>query len=245
MYTPSDHTHPAAINGKSLDVESNLDKVNSDTKSEAQSVSEVLTPAEIIRTSSYWVLWVAWGGLIFGLMLKNCFYKQFGLLYIRDDKLLTLLGTFTPLVTSIARVALGFCIDKHILSVKGSLVLGLSSSSVLCAFWYLAPQISGVLYAVLILCLSSVLGVFYVAFPIAIMRMYSSAHFSSVLAMLYTASFVVGLSVAVLTTPILHAVGWFGIFASGSFLNLVALVLVAVAKLDNNWGQEQIKVGHI
>ena len=232
MYTPSDHTHPAAINGKSLDVERNADKVNSDIRSEAQSVSVVLTPAEIIRTSSFWALWFSWGGLTVGLMLKNCFYKQFGLLYIRDDKLLTLLGTFTPLVTSIARVALGFCIDKHILSVKGSLILGLSSSSVLCAFWYLAPQVSGVLYAVVILCLSSVLGVFYVAFPTAIMRMYSSAHFSSVLAMLDTAASVVGLSVAVLTTPMLQALGWFWIFASGSFLNLVILALVAATKLE-------------
>ncbi|KAK3719839.1 hypothetical protein RRG08_040141 [Elysia crispata] len=200
--------------------------------SKPDNASKTLTPAEILQTSGFWVLWLSWVALIYSLMLKNCFYKQFGFVYLRNDKALTLLGTFTPLVTSLARIALGYSMDKAIIGVEGSLVIGLSSCSLLCAFWFWAPQISGALYSFLILCLASMLSVFYVVFPTAILRMFGPTHFSFVLAMLYTGSTTVGLTFAVLATPVLHALGWFWVFISSSVLNLIALMYVIVAKIN-------------
>ncbi|KAK3768279.1 hypothetical protein RRG08_031071 [Elysia crispata] len=223
---------------KSLDVESNrevtsgTDRDSDQLNSEVNHISNAFQAMDIMRTSNFWVLWLSWVALIYGLMLKNCFYKQFGFLYISNDKNLTLLGTFSPLLTSIARIAFGYCMDKGIVGVKGSLVISLSFCSVLSAFWFWAPQVSEAVYASLILCLASMLGALYVVFPAAIHRIFGPAQFSLVLAMLYSASTVVGLTVAVCATPFLNSLGWFWIFASSSFISLVALACVIVANLD-------------
>ncbi|KAK3764021.1 hypothetical protein RRG08_004385 [Elysia crispata] len=100
------------------------------------------TPTEALRSGHFYALWLYGFAICYGLILKNNYYKQFGLLYINNDVFLTLVGSLVPVFASTTRIILGTCIDRNILSIQDCLVISLAANSFLCAFWFFAPQVS-------------------------------------------------------------------------------------------------------
>ncbi|GFR84700.1 oxalate:formate antiporter [Elysia marginata] len=135
--------------------------------------------SEMLRSSAYYAVLFAGTALEFGLQIKANFYKQFAQLYIHNDRYLTLVGTLVPITSTLSRVVFGVLHDKGYLTLKDTLVVGLSVNSVLCAFWYIVPQVSAILYMFLVLGLAVAQGLFYVFLFCAPLRLFGPDHLST------------------------------------------------------------------
>ncbi|GFN91630.1 oxalate:formate antiporter-like isoform x1 [Plakobranchus ocellatus] len=72
-------------------------------------------PSETIKTPVFYALLLYGTSMKYGLILKSNYYKQFALLYINDDKYLTLVGTLIPIISTVSRIIFGACLDKGLL----------------------------------------------------------------------------------------------------------------------------------
>ncbi|RUS80970.1 hypothetical protein EGW08_011245, partial [Elysia chlorotica] len=181
---------------------------------------EILTrPLEILRTGDFYALWLFGVALGFGLILKNNYYKQFGLLYINNDMFLTLVGSLIPVFASTARIVFGACIDRNILSIQDCLAISLAANSILCAFWFFAPQVDNILYMFLILFMACAHAVVHTIVGTGVAKLFGPDHYYINYGLVYSGSFVSAILSAFVVTPLLQAVGWFWLFASCSFLS--------------------------
>ncbi|GFN91622.1 oxalate:formate antiporter [Plakobranchus ocellatus] len=196
------------------------------TKYQSENATKSWEPAEIIKTPVFYVLLLFGMSILYGLILKSNYYKQFALLYINDDKYLTLVGTLIPIVSTVSRIIFGACLDKELLSIKDAVVLSLSLHIIFCTFWFFAPQVNAILYLILVLCLAVVQSVFYLIMPTAAHRIFGPLHFSNNYGLLLSINILVGVGTPGLFGPILDVLGWFWLFTSVSITSLVTLVFV-------------------
>lgn len=183
-----------------------------------------MPPLDVLKSGDFYALFLFGFALCYGLILQANYYKQFGLLYIKNDRFLTLTGSLVPLLSSIARVFLGMSIDKNILSIQDCLVIGLAANSILCAFWYFAPQINDILYMTLILLLSMSHAMIHTSVGTGVARFFGPKHFVINYGMVYFAGTLSSIISAAAVTPLRQAFGWFWLFTSCSILSLVVLI---------------------
>ncbi|RUS72679.1 hypothetical protein EGW08_019560, partial [Elysia chlorotica] len=187
-----------------------------------------LKPMEALKTGSFKTLWLFVVALMYGLILKNNYYKQFGLLYIKNDRFLTLVGSLIPVTASIARILFGSLIDREILSIKTCVVITLSANSLFCDFWWFVPQLDGIAYLFLILSMASTHSVTYTLAATGTLQAFGPDHFATNFAMVYTAATVVAIVTALTVNPLLQALGWFWLFASCGIVSTIALFCTVV-----------------
>ncbi|GFO24366.1 oxalate:formate antiporter, partial [Plakobranchus ocellatus] len=60
------------------------------TTSPPESIPKSWKPSETVKTPVFYAVWLFGVSMLYGLILKSNYYKQFALLYIYDDKFLTL-----------------------------------------------------------------------------------------------------------------------------------------------------------
>ena len=182
-----------------------------------------LKPLEAMKTSSFYALWLYGASLVYGLILKNNYYKQFGLLYINDDQFLTLIGSLVPVFASATRVVMGSCIDRKILNIQDCIVIGLATNSLLCAFWFFAPQVNEILYLVLILGLACAHSMAFTLIATGVIKLYGTEHFYLIYGLNFSSSTFVSMVTAVSVTAIRDALGWYWLFASCSVMSVLVL----------------------
>ncbi|GFO48201.1 oxalate:formate antiporter [Plakobranchus ocellatus] len=190
------------------------------------------TPKEMIRSPVFYALFFFGMALQHSLLLKSNFYKKFGLLYIRNDKYLTLVGTLIPITSSSSRIVIGTLLDKSILSFKDATMFGLSLNCVMCAFWYIAPQVNDILYMFVVLSLAAAQSLYYVVIPSAPLRLFGPNHISSNYGLVLSCTFIISFLTPVVNTALLHALGWQWVFNSGAIFSLLVLCLVALTKFN-------------
>ena len=189
-------------------------------------------PLEALKTGSFRALWLFVVALMYGLILKNNYYKQFGLLYIKNDRFLTLVGSLIPVTASIARITFGSLMDREILGIKSCMIITLSINSLLCMFWWFIPQVNGVAYMILILSLASVHSVTYTLAATGTLLLFGPTHFATNFALVYTAATVTSVVTALTVSPLLQALGWFWIFASCGIVSGIALLCTTLINME-------------
>ncbi|KAK3726963.1 hypothetical protein RRG08_004056 [Elysia crispata] len=194
------------------------------TESEEQQKS--MTPTETLKTPTFYAVFMFGIVTMYALLLKANFYKQFGLLYIPDDRFLTLVGTLIPVVAAASRMVLGAALSRCLVTIKVVLIFSLSVNSVLCSVWYFVPQINAVFYMFFILGLALVQSQFYVVAPVASLRIFGPGHFSTNYGLLMFSFVPVGILSPVVIPWLIVSLGWFWLFASASGLCLVTLLAV-------------------
>ncbi|GFN87808.1 oxalate:formate antiporter-like isoform x1 [Plakobranchus ocellatus] len=190
------------------------------------------TPKEVLRSPLFYA--VAFFGIAmeYGILLVANFYKNFALLYIHNDKFLTLVGTLVPIISTCSRVVFGIFMDKDLLTLKDVTIIGLSINSVLCAFWYLSPRVSEILYMFLILVLSGAQGLMYVVLPTSALRLYGPTHLLTNFGLVTSSTVIGSILSPIINSPLLHALGWRWVFTAGSIFNLLVLCYVTVTKFN-------------
>ncbi|GFO06821.1 oxalate:formate antiporter-like isoform x1 [Plakobranchus ocellatus] len=218
------HIVPSIINQNEISAKNNSER-NAPTIHHNEHVPKSWKPSEIVKTPVFYALLFFGTSILYGLVLQSNYYKQFALLYINDDKYLTLVGTLIPIVSTISRIIFGACIDKGLLSVKDVVVLSLSMHIIFCTFWFFAPQVNAVLYLILMLCLAMTQSMYYLIMPTAGLRIFGPGHFSTNYGFLLINNLIVGIT-PLFVGPLLDILGWFGLFISASITSLVSLIFV-------------------
>ncbi|GFN75121.1 oxalate:formate antiporter-like isoform x1 [Plakobranchus ocellatus] len=190
------------------------------------------TPKEVLRSPVFYA--VAFFGIAmeYGILLVANFYKKFALLYIHNDKYLTLVGTLVPIISTCFRVVFGIFMDKDLLTLKDVTIIGLSINSILCAFWYLSARVSGILYMFLILVLSGAQGLMYVVLPTSALRLFGPIHLLTNFGLVISSTVISSILSPTINSPLLHALGWRWVFTAGSIFNLLVLCYVTVTKFN-------------
>ncbi|GFO06820.1 oxalate:formate antiporter [Plakobranchus ocellatus] len=196
------------------------------TQYQRENATKSWKPSETIKMPVFYAVLLFGMSILYGLILKSNYYKQFALLYINDDKYLTFVGTLIPIVSTVSRIIFGACLDKELLSIKDAVVLSLSLHIIFCTFWFFTPQVNAILYLILVLCLAMVQSAFYVIMPTAAHRIFGPLHFSNKFGLLLSINLLVGVGTPGLFGPLLEVLGWFWLFISVSITSLVTLVFV-------------------
>ena len=163
-------------------------------------------PLQALQTPIFYSVVTFCVATLYSLTLKSNYYNQFALLYIRDDRYLTLtlVGTLIPVVAVVSRLCFGAALDKKVTTIKDVMVLALSVNGILCSFWYFVPNVSPGLYMVIILCLAMVHSTYYVILRAVCLQNFGLTHFSTNITLLQLICVLVGL----LVTPFLENLGW-------------------------------------
>ncbi|GFN82594.1 oxalate:formate antiporter-like isoform x1 [Plakobranchus ocellatus] len=192
------------------------------------------TPKEVLRSPVFYAVCFFGIAIEYGLLLKANFYKKFALLYIHNDKYLTLVGTLVPIISTGSRVLFGTLMDKSLLSLKDVAIIGLSLNCVLCAFWYISARVNAILYMFLVLGLAAAQSLMYVVIPTAALRLFGPVHLSTNYGLLASCTFICSILSPVITSLFLHAFGWPWVFITGSVCSLLVLCYVTLTDFNRN-----------
>ncbi|GFO22845.1 transporter, major facilitator family protein [Plakobranchus ocellatus] len=190
------------------------------------------TPSEVLMSPVFYAVFLFGMALEYGLLLKSNFYKKFALLYIRDDKYLTLVGTLIPIISTCSRIIFGVLMDRAVLNFKDVIMFGLSLNCVICAFWYTAARVNESLYMFIVLGLAVAQSLYYVVVPTSALRLFGPGHTSTNYALVTSSTFIIGMLSPVVNTPLLYTFGWQWVFTSGSIFSLFVLCYVTVCSFD-------------
>ena len=216
------HDEPAELTG-GTDVTSDISSDSKTAPNDTKTSTAQMKPLKAIKMARFWDLWLYGAATGLGMTLKDSYYKQYGLIYIRNDKLLTLLGSLMPVVVCVSRVAFGGLVKKGLVTVNSALVFSLLLNCLTCAFWFFAPGLDEVLYIFLILVMSFSHSLLYVVLATGTLEEFGTEHFANIYSMVYSGSPIASFLSACYITPVLDAVGWFWVFMSSSILSFVAL----------------------
>ncbi|GFS20949.1 oxalate:formate antiporter [Elysia marginata] len=188
-----------------------------------------LTPRQVLQLLVFYAVFTFGLATLYAFSLKSNYYKQFGLVYIHNDHYLTLVGTFIPIVASVSRFLLGLVLNLQLFTIKDVIIFSLALNTVLCAFWYIVPQVNADLYMFLVLCLAVVQSMVYLIMPVVALQRFGPSHFSTNYGMLLMCIFIVGILSPAVASPLLRTLGWSWLFASASifcFLTLMTVVCI-------------------
>ncbi|RUS85623.1 hypothetical protein EGW08_006635 [Elysia chlorotica] len=189
-----------------------------------------LSVSQAIRSAPFWTNSFYLAVLAYGSILKNGFVKLFGLVYIPDDQLLTVLTSLMPLMEAAMRFSFSILLNRGVFSLKSSLLVSLSLNSILFLWFYLAPQVNFGAYLSLILGLSVPHGQLFVLYTAVTFRVFGPDNFAVVYSLGFLSVSLAVLVAAAAVSPLLDYGGWFWLFftCSGSS----ALVLIATVCTD-------------
>ena len=224
-------TNQTSPDGASLDSKdnTNLEKLNNIEKDEGNQIS--FTTWEVLRKASFYAVFMFGVANVYAIFLSSNFYKQFALLYIKDDTYLTIVGTVILFIDAISRVAFGLILSRLYITTQDAMVLCLCVNCIVCVVWWFVPQVSAPWYMVHMIVLAFVQSPYGVFLPVACLQYFGPVHFSTNYGLMLSCRFIVGILTPVIVTPLLEVYGWFWLFTSAAILCAVTLVLVVCADL--------------
>ena len=213
-------------NGTSVHTTVEMNEKNLSSSTQIERPQKSLKPVEVLKTPVFYALYLFVVAVYYALLLKANYYKQYALLYIQNDKYLTLVGTLVPIVSSVARVVCGLVLGRKILTIKDTIVFSLSVNCILLSFWYIAPQVNALVYMVVILSLASVQSLCYVIIPAACSNIFGPTHFSTNYGLALSSLLLMGLFAPLVISSLMQYLGWHWLFQSSSILCAVTLLFV-------------------
>ncbi|GFN73857.1 major facilitator superfamily and major facilitator superfamily domain, general substrate transporter-containing protein [Plakobranchus ocellatus] len=190
------------------------------------------TPKQVLRSPAFYAVFSLGIAMAYSTLLTSNFYKTFGLLYIHNDKYLTLVGMLVPVISACSRVLCGIFIDKHFLSLKDAAIFGLALNSVLCAFWYQSARVSDVLYMFNMLGLAMAQSVSYVVIPTSAVRLFGPTHLSTNYGLVTSFTIISSILSPVVNSYLLEVLGWQWVFITDSIISLLVLCLMLVTSFN-------------
>ncbi|KAK3800320.1 hypothetical protein RRG08_020295 [Elysia crispata] len=187
---------------------------------------------QAVRTTAFWTNSMYLAVMAYGSILKNGYVKLFGLVYIPDDNLLTLLISLVPIVEAGIRFSFGILLSKNMVGMKSSLVFSLATNSVLFSFFYFAPQVNFVTYLILVLGLSFSHGLLFVLYTWVTFKVFGPQNFAMVYSLGFMATTLVVLVAGGLVTPVLLSLGWFWLFFTCSAPSTAVLMATVFTDLS-------------
>ncbi|XP_005093702.1 uncharacterized protein LOC101845990 [Aplysia californica] len=184
------------------------------------------SPRETLKTVAFYTIWINVFGADFAYLVITNYFKIFGQLWIKDDHFLTNVGLSCTIGIVTLKVLWGVLVDKT--GVKPTLIFFPASVALTTIFWYFTPLVSKWLYFVWTTMFSCLISGLYTVSSVGTLLTFGRQHFTTNYGLVMTSSLALNLLAPPLIEYILHQGGWFMMFFTVSFLNVVGLILTVL-----------------
>lgn len=198
---------------------------NNDPVSHVQHVDDT-APLSVLREGNFYLLWFAVGVFMYGLLMVNNFYKQYGQSQILDDKFFALVASFISLGSIGGRLLSGYLLDKF--GLKDTVIVYLAINTLLCIFLFHSLRVHRVLYLLFSVLITAECNMAFVLAPYAALKLYGSTNLSANTSLIFSSNVVVSLLMPIMSQLVLGALGWFWLFQTDSISSLLALTSLVV-----------------
>lgn len=188
--------------------------------------STSVKPTEMLRTPSFYTLWISLAAINYSSLVTQNFYKQYAEIYIKDDAFLTFVGSLSNISMVVIRFSLGILLDWK--GIKITLMTVLSINGILAIFWYITPRINRWLYLVVCVVAYGVQGTIHFLASLSTLKLYGLKYYATNCGFVMTANLAASFVSTPIFAPMLEAWGWFGIAAVSAIWSVAVLLCVVI-----------------
>ncbi|XP_014667549.1 PREDICTED: uncharacterized protein LOC106809104, partial [Priapulus caudatus] len=188
---------------------------------EASSVGIDVPPLAVLRTRSFWTLWIIIATGDQGIFFVANLYKVYGQTFIYDDKFLALVGSLASIGNSLGRIMWGIVIDKS--TFKTCMICLNAGLFALVMTLIATPHGGATMYAVWISAIYLVFSGLFILIPTAVSRCFGQKYFAINFGLVFSANAITTPIGALLASLLLDPLGWFGMFSLVSACVLAAM----------------------
>ena len=221
----------------------NIASMNSETPLQGTHLMDVeegttsLSPLQMLKTFSFYHLWLLFfllGTAVFTTATK---YKLFGQVFIKDDHFLAAVGSVSAIFNSAGRILWGVFADRF--TYKVGLVCQTAIMTMFVLTFYATIMAGRAMFTVWVCVLFFCVGGIVSLFLNAAARSFGSKHFGTNYGILFTANSLSAAVSAVISMYLLDYLDWFGYFFLVSGFCLVAFVTALLYDLPFLHHQER------
>ena len=181
-----------------------------------------LTPREALKTTRFWLIWLASFFLTHTFYILTNLYKQYGLLGITDDQILVITGVLSTATLIVTRPLVGVFSDKF--GVKMTMVQTCAVSTVFMGLMILTIHLCPPLYIVMTIVEFSCTSTFFLIGSLLVNELLGPTHYPSIIGLVYTARVISSLLDPILVNTMITTIGWDWVFNSGVISGILSLL---------------------
>lgn len=207
---------------------STLVKRKGDNKSEigtkGHETNRNYSPIQLLKSKVFYILCFCFILVEYPYILMANYYKIFGIRRINDDQFFANVASLMVLLSGLVRVVFGLILDK--IGLKHCMI-GISAiMGVGIAHFYFSVFFGKWFYAAMTIWLASISCAQYNSFMVAIVTIFGSQNASSNVGLLLIGGIILNMIAPVVIEFVLNNLGWFSLFAVGSGVILIELILI-------------------
>eukprot|EP00058_Branchiostoma_floridae_P015308 XP_002600796.1 hypothetical protein BRAFLDRAFT_95083 [Branchiostoma floridae] len=201
-----------------------------------------LSPGQMLKTREFYMLWFMYFLNGNAVTFISTLWKAFGQTKIQDDHFLALVGAFSAVLNSAGRPFWGWMADRY--SFKVSL-MGLCTSMIFFTMTLVAvPDETDAGVGSKVMFFIWVCGIFgsfcgnFSLFPTATAKTFGPDYVAVNYGLVCTCGVVSSITGGIITSALMSALGWFGMFSLVSGLTLISGIIAFFFKAKNAEGRD-------
>lgn len=201
---------------------SSIRKKNSRTAS-VISIARNQTPLAMLKTKSFYMLWLLFVANGQSMVLISTLYKAYGQSFIKNDKFLSLVGAFASVCNAAGRILWGYVADRSSFKTAQLCITALMT----CLFATLNLSELGrepVFFIWICLIFLTFSGSFS-TFPSVTMKCFGAEYYSVNYGIMFTSQAVTAVIGALLAQSLRMSIGWHGMFFLASGISAFASII--------------------
>ncbi|XP_067669939.1 uncharacterized MFS-type transporter YhjX-like [Haliotis asinina] len=198
---------------------------------------ESLTPLQVLKTRSFYTLWMCFLLNGQGVVFLAGLYKDYGQTFIQNDVFLAVSGAFAAVFNFSGRMFWGFIADRY--SFKTAMMCLCTSFSCLMITFNATRLGKEPLYFIYVCLLFGTLSGNFALFSVAAARSFGEKHYPINYGLMFTSQTITAPLGAVLASQLKTQIGWFGMFSMIAGFSFLSLLLISTFNAKNSKGQQK------
>lgn len=213
-----------SIEGSAAQNEKTSENVTTpDEKLPEKNVNNDMTTLQMLKTKTFYHLWLLMFCDNHATILISTFYKAYGQTFIQNDHFLSIVGAFASVSNGIGRVMWGLLADHTSFQIAQMCI----TTSITCLFsLFNISELGGraVFFVFVCLIFLSFSGIFS-TFPSVAMKYFGSTHYAANFGLLCTALAASNISASFLSQSLYKHIGYHGLFFIAAGLSFIGFIL--------------------
>ncbi|XP_022101918.1 uncharacterized protein LOC110985293 isoform X2 [Acanthaster planci] len=194
-----------------------------------------LTTKEIVKTRAFWTLWATFLANGQTIVFISTLYKAYGLSFISDDRLLSLVGSVSAIFNASGRLFWGYIADVY--SYQVAMTSLCCCMSALMLSFIATPQGGEVMFFIWICFIFFTFSGNFSLFPTVTARSFGVNYVGTNYGLLFTSQAITGPVGVLLSSTLSDIIGWFGMFtmiAAFAFFGAILTVTFNMKRLNGS-----------
>ncbi|CAH1245153.1 SLC16A14 [Branchiostoma lanceolatum] len=201
-----------------------------------------LSPGQMLRTREFYMLWFMFFMNGNAVVFISTLWKAFGETKIEDDHFLALVGAFSAVLNALGRPFWGWLADRYSFKVS---FMGLCTSMIFFTLTLFAvPDETNAGVGSKVMFFIWICGIFgsfcgnFSLFPTATAKTFGPEYVAVNYGLVFTSNLVSSITGGIITSALMSALGWFGMFSLVSGMTAISGVIAFLFKAKNAEGRD-------